>query len=149
MRWPDAGGKLRSTKLCWSKTELCCHTENRSSILRRNWPAKCFRSESDTARALLKAVLAHCEKRFSQVKSPCRCGAGWGSIPPEAATRATSYLLPGLGGKFLNSLFTALFRFLMFLSELSEMLLVAEPRHSNVCPLASAMSTISVPSRVV
>lgn len=43
----------------------------------------------------------------------------------------TSYLLPGFGGKFLKSLFTILLRFLMFLSELSEMEFVADPRHSN------------------
>jgi len=59
------------------------------------------------------------------------------------------YLRPGLGGKFLNNLFAALFSFLMFLSELSVKVSVALPRHSNWWPFASAMSTISVPSRVV
>src|SRR5271157_238595 len=58
------------------------------------------------------------------------------------------YLVFDVGGYPLNSLATALSRVLMFLLELSEMVSVAEPRHSNFFCFASEISTTNVPSFV-
>ena len=55
------------------------------------------------------------------------------------------YLVFDVGGYPLNNLATALSRVLMFLLELSEMVSVAEPRHSKSFCLASEISTTSVP----
>ena len=59
-----------------------------------------------------------------------------------------SFYFFSCGGYFWNSLVMALFRLLMFLLLLSEMVSVAEPRHNKFLFLASASSTTSVPSLV-
>ena len=63
----------------------------------------------------------------------------------NAADSMINYLVSGFGGKFLNILLIALLSFLMFLLELSETESVALPRQRSVWPLASAISTTSVP----
>src|SRR5271165_128560 len=103
MRWPATGGTLRSTKLCWNRTELCCHTENRSSILGRNWPAKRFRSESDIARVLRSGPCA-CGEKIHANKIPIPAYEGMGIAAARSSNHALRLFAARLGWEVLEQL---------------------------------------------
>src|ERR1039457_619000 len=109
MRWPDDGGKRRSTRHCWSRMELNCHMENLSSILGRSCQVKFHHSAGHFPSGFGSANFPSAMSAIGHKQNPSPAYEGMGTVAMRRGKEAfASYLLPGLGGKFLNNLFTAL-----------------------------------------